>query len=77
MKMRLDKDSARYTTVGLELVISILFGGWLGQKADERFGTAPWLLVFGFVCGLYAGFRAIFRAADHMRRSWKNGEKKP
>ncbi len=74
MKLRLDKNSARYTTVGLELVISILVGGWLGQQGDERFGTAPWLLLFGFVCGLYAGFRAVFRAGEHMRRGWKEGD---
>jgi F0F1-type ATP synthase assembly protein I len=77
MKLRLDKSSARYSTVGLELVIAILVGGWLGQRADERFGTAPWLLVFGFVCGLYAGFRALFRAAEHMRRDLAEKEKRP
>jgi F0F1-type ATP synthase assembly protein I len=75
MKLRLDKASARYTTVGLELIIAILFGGWLGQKGDERFGTGPWLLMFGFVCGLYAGFRAIFRAGQHMRREWSEKDK--
>ncbi len=75
MKLRLDKSAARYSTVGLELVISILVGGWLGQTADAHFGTAPWLLLFGFVCGLYAGFRAVFRAGEHMRRDWEGRDR--
>ena len=76
MKLRLDSQSARYTTVGIELVISILVGGYLGQQGDERFGTGPWLMLFGFTCGLYAGFRAIFRAGKQMRREWHESDKK-
>ncbi len=77
MKLRLDKSSARYATVGLELVISMLFGGWLGQKGDEQFGSAPWLMLFGFICGIYTGFRAVFRAGKQMRNDWQSADRKP
>ena len=31
--------------VGITVAVPIALGAWLGQKLDERFGTAPWGLL--------------------------------
>jgi F0F1-type ATP synthase assembly protein I len=62
------KEYGRYGSVGIEMVLSIVLGLWLGGKADERFGTAPWLALLGFVVGVYAAFKALFTAARKMQK---------
>ncbi len=42
--------------VGFTVAVPIAAGAWLGQKLDERFGTAPWgLLGLSFVGMAIAG----------------------
>lgn len=55
----------RYSTVGLELGLSVLIGLFVGQWLDARFGTEPWLLLVFLLFGMAAGFRSIFRLARH------------
>lgn len=56
------KDVGRYGTVGLELVLSVLFGMFLGHWLDGKFGTGQWLTLIGLAFGLAAGIRAVLRA---------------
>lgn len=56
------KDVGRYGTVGLELVLSVLFGMFLGRWLDGKFGTGQWLTLIGLAFGLAAGIRAVLRA---------------
>src|SRR5262245_46263217 len=62
------KGLGDYGTVGLELVLSILFGFFGGRWLDGKLGTNGWLAVIGFVLGTIAGFRALYRAAVKMRK---------
>jgi len=57
-----------YGTVGLELVLSILFGFLGGRWIDEKLGAGGWITLFGFGLGTVAGFRSVYRAAVRMRR---------
>jgi F0F1-type ATP synthase assembly protein I len=60
------KRQTSYATVGLEFVVSIIFGFLGGRWLDGKLGTHPWLALTGLVFGLVAGFRFIYRAAKRM-----------
>jgi ATP synthase protein I len=57
------------STVGLELgvavVLSVLFGMWLDNKA----GTQPWLMLAFLLIGLVAGFRNVLRAVKRAEKA--------
>lgn len=50
--------AASYTLTGGILVL-----GGLGYAADNKFGTAPWLLVTGLVLGIVVGFYSLIMAS--------------
>jgi ATP synthase protein I len=60
------KSFGRYGSVGLELLLSIAVGYYLGHWADGKLGT-HWIAFVGFLLGCYAGFRSLFRAAKQMQ----------
>ena len=45
----------------LTLFGSVVTGGGVGWLADRWLGSAPWLLVVGFVLGAAAGFYEFIR----------------
>ncbi len=76
------KAYGRYGTVGLELILSIVIGYWLGTRADGYFHRRgqflghEWFAGLGFVVGVYAGFRSLFRTAAKMQRDIELEEQK-
>lgn len=68
MHERYKQLSSSYATVGLELVLSILFGYFGGRWLDEKLHTHGWLTWLGFGFGVAAGFRAVYRAAMQAKR---------
>ena len=52
--------AANYTLVG-----GIILLGGLGYWADRRFGTWPWLLLGGLLCGMVVGFYEIVKSVRH------------
>jgi ATP synthase protein I len=44
--------------------ITVMVGGLGGWALDRHFGTAPWLLVAGFLLGLGAGFMILYRTVE-------------
>jgi hypothetical protein len=58
----------RYGTIGLELILSILFGFFGGRWLDGKLGTHGWLTWIGFGFGVAAGFRAIWDTAKRLQR---------
>jgi ATP synthase protein I len=56
----------RYSTVGLEMGLSVVIGLFVGQWLDGYFGTEPILLLVFLLFGMAAGFRSIFRLARRM-----------
>ncbi len=64
----------KYSSVGIEMGLSVvagvLIGGWLDdwfEAAPWGFTTKPYMLMFWTVCGVVAGFRSIIRVA----RNWQ------
>ncbi len=68
------KDIGRYGTVGIELVISMMAGFFLGQYLDKKFGTS-WISIVGLGLGVYAGFRQLWRTAQKMTRDAERAER--
>ena len=60
------KAYGRYGSLGIELIVSMAIGYYGGRWLDGQFGTR-WLAGLGFLLGVYAGFRQIFRAAQRMQ----------
>jgi ATP synthase protein I len=56
-----ESDAGRYAGVGLGFAASILLFFFLGQWADRRLGTDPWLMIAGVALGLVAGFWSMYR----------------
>lgn len=68
------KGIGRYGTVGLEMVLSILFGLFIGTKLDGWLGTSPWMAVVWFGFGCAAAGRAVHRAWKGMQADAKREE---
>ena len=62
-------SGAAVAGLGLQFVVAILLFLFLGKWLDERFGTAPWLLIAGVFLGAGASFYSIYRRlmADQKR----------
>lgn len=56
--------------VGLTVAVPIVLGAWLGQKLDERLGTAPWgLLGLTFVGMAVAGLGVAMLVRRYMQEN--------
>ena len=76
------KRAFAYTTVGLQLAVTLLVFVYAGHKLDIRFNTEPWYLIAGVVVGMVLGFYNLFKelgrlerepkpsAANRKRRKW-------
>jgi F0F1-type ATP synthase assembly protein I len=62
------KSAGSYSTVGLEFALSVLFGLFVGQWLDDKFGAGGWCTAIGFGFGLAAGSRAVYRALQRANR---------
>ena len=69
------KGLGGFGTLGLEIVLSILFGLFGGSYLDGRFGTEPVLMWIGFGLGVGTAIRAIQRALSLMRRETAREER--
>lgn len=50
-----------YAGAGLQFAVSILLFLFLGQWADRRLGTGPWLMMIGLFLGAGASFYSMYR----------------
>ena len=48
-------------------LLLIFAGYWLGNKADEHFGTPPFLMFLGIVVGAGLGIWQLMRALEKTR----------
>jgi hypothetical protein len=71
------REYGRYGSVGIELVLSIMLGWYAGHWLDGKIaGGHGWLTAFGFIVGVYAGFRALFMAASYMQGDIERAERR-
>jgi ATP synthase protein I len=76
------KGVGRYSSVGLEFALSILFGLFVGRWLDQKLGTHGWLSLVGAGFGLAAGIRTLWRVlrqanreADELERQERKARK--
>lgn len=68
------KVMGSYGTIGLEIVLSMLLGLFVGYKLDEWLGTKPYLTVVWFFFGCAAGGRSLYRSWKQMQIAAKREE---
>ena len=68
------KSLGAYGTIGLEIVLSILVGLWLGTRLDAWLGTAPWMAVLWFAFGCAAATKSVHRSWKDMQAAAKREE---
>jgi F0F1-type ATP synthase assembly protein I len=54
------RSAATLVAIPSLLIVSPLVGFFLGDFADKRFHTAPWLAIVGLVLGFVAGAREVW-----------------
>ena len=64
----------KYSTVGIELSLSIIIGGGIGYWLDQELGTEPGLLIFWLSCGMIAGFRSLYRTTKRIMKEIDENE---
>jgi ATP synthase protein I len=67
-----------YAGLGIQFVTALLLFLFLGQWADKKLGTAPWLMIAGVFLGAGAAFYSMYRRlmADLEREERSKREKK-
>ena len=71
-------SASTYAGLGLQFVVALLLFLFLGQWADEKLGTSPWLMIAGVFLGAGGAFYSIYRRlmADLEREERAKREKK-
>jgi F0F1-type ATP synthase assembly protein I len=62
------KGSGRLPTLGLDMVLSVVFGLFGGRWLDGQLGAAPYLTIAGLIFGVLAAVRFLVRGVRHMKR---------
>ena len=67
-KAKLIQQIASYSTLGLEMGLSVALGVGIGYYLDKWLNTEPWLLIVFFFLGVIAGFRSLYRALKRLQK---------
>jgi len=67
-KGKLLRQIASYSTLGLEMGLSVAVGAGIGYYLDKWLKTEPWLLIIFLVFGVIAGFRSLYRALKRLQK---------
>lgn len=57
-----------FLTLGLQLAISVVAFFFLGRWLDEKFGTAPWLMITGSVLGVVGALISFVRKVTELAK---------
>ena len=68
------KGIGKYSTVGLDLALSILVGLFGGRWLDRKLGSGNWLTLIGLGFGIAAGARTVWRALQAANREAEEQE---
>ena len=69
------KGTGTYSTIGLEIALSVVVGLFVGRWLDGKFHT-HWLTPVGFVYGLVAAGRSLWRVLKRANREADASEQK-
>lgn len=67
-RLAIYKGMGGFGTLGIEIILSVLFGVFVGNWLDGKLETSPWFTLAGLVFGAGAAVRAILRALKLMHR---------
>jgi len=67
-KVKLLKQFASYSTLGLEMGLSVAAGVGIGYYLDKWLKTEPWFLIIFIMFGAAAGFRRLYRVAKRLQK---------
>lgn len=67
-KAKLIKQIASYSTLGLEMGLSVALGVGIGYYLDKWLNTEPWLLIIFIMFGAAAGFRRLYVVAKRLQK---------
>ena len=60
----------KYSAVGMEIVIALCLGAFVGTKADAHFQwQQPWGLMFGLLVGCGAAVKTVVRLIRDVQRA--------
>lgn len=62
------RELAYYSSLGLQVALSIFIGLFIGLYFDRRFDSTPWLTLIGLGMGIVAGYRNIGLAIRKSRK---------
>lgn len=62
------RELAYYSSLGLQVALSILIGYAIGWYLDSKLDTGPWLTVIFFILGVAAAYRNIGLAISKLRK---------
>ena len=62
------RELAYYSSLGLQIALSIFIGLFVGIYFDHRMDSAPWLTLTGLGMGIVAGYRNIGLAIRKSRK---------
>ena len=63
------RELAYYSSLGLQVALSIVIGLFIGVYLDRRFELYPWLTLLFLGLGVAAGFRNIWLAIKKSERA--------
>ena len=67
-KTKLIKQVASYSTLGLEMGLSVAVGAVIGYYIDKWLNSEPWFLIVFLLLGVVAGFKSLYRALKRLQK---------
>ena len=65
---------AKYSSVGIEMAASVAVGAGIGFLLDRHFNTEPVFIIIWSFCGIFAGFRSLYRITKKIMKEQKKDE---
>ncbi len=62
------RNTVSFSTVGIEMGLSVGLGYLLGDWLDSRLGTGPWAMIGLVLLGSAAGFLGLARALKRLKK---------
>jgi len=66
------KESLKYSTIGIEMALCVIIGAFIGNWLDKKFDTEPKLTILGFILGIIAAGKAVWRVTKKLSKENKS-----
>ncbi len=62
-----------YSTIGIQLAVTLLLFLFIGHWLDGRYGSSPWFILLGTVIGMGVGFYNLMKSLSELDKMLKTG----